>query len=374
MSLKKVIIVFLGIFFCLSCSTDLQKRHYRKGYYVARNKSKDHSVDNKRSVHNKEFNKLPSDKITLSNEDREEVAMTSEPVYSQPIQKKDEIKIIPPAKNTSRIISNLRSEIEPYHQANSIYSKPKSESSESSSSKADNLLYAIGSIVGLMTYGLIRKKRNEVFKLVRWAKKNKAKSRILIGISQATLASLGIIIGKQLSQLGYQTSDTLEYAFSGLMGLGFLSLLMRKQKSSFTLLDSFDLDRMSHLAIGLSFFALTTGIGNRLESHREQFSPIGKAVEVFHYNHSDEGLLQSPQSQKNDNGDSVALGFSIFFLILLCIAILLGALLLACSLSCQGNDAGAFAVVILGLFLIVLLIIQISKMVKRHREETGKLE
>ena len=255
-------------------------------------------------------------------------------------------------------------------------------------------LYLLGGLIGLLTLGLFRSNRKKILKLTRWANSNKWKSRALIASAQTGLAYSGVMAGMELYDLNYMTSDNLEYVYTGLMIAGAALSYDWGKKKKYTLLNNFSRKKVGFLAIAISFFMLSFGVGNRLKSNSKQITPMGYAVaqsfniektEVAEYafNLENTELNLSYQAMLNDNNRNFAqpdttyhvyvnkeqpsssggksagaiIGYALLGIILT--LLILG---LSCAAACaSSNGAVGSSIIILGIICIVFMWIGIAK-------------
>lgn len=310
--MRKYLLILLGCSLLMSCSIHIEKRLYSKGYYVditANNHiksgkqgnagSNDNLLNqNQLATNNSKTNTkiaIPKGSEIVKTDITADDNMLASVGTTQPIAWGAKNKITYPDDDIKTLASSK-------NKPDTVVLKPNIESKENKNN--DLTLYALAALLGLVTFGLFRVGQRLSLNVTRWASKNKLKTKVLIALLQIGIGVLGVLTGKDFFKLGYNFSDSLEYIFGGLMGLGFLYLILNREKDSVMVLRSFYLRKFCHMVMVLSFFMLTIGIGNKLGDHRAQISPLGYVAEIADntiYKQASPTLVN--QVQKNDKED-----------------------------------------------------------------------
>lgn len=310
--MRKYLLIFLGISLLFSCNIHIEKRLYRKGYYVevnANNHIKSgkqrNAVSNENLKNQTELvtnHSLTNNKISIPIGDeivRKDIAVddnmvasvgSTEPITTVDKNKityaNDDLKPLATSKNKPTII--LKTDVESNKNTN-----------------ADSDLYILAALMGLVVFGLFRFSQRISLNVSRWASKNKIITKLLIAMMQINIGYFGVMTGKGLFALGHTFSNRLEYIFGGIIALAILNLLLSKPKDNVMVLRSYYLRKLNFLAIMLSYFMITVGIGNKLGDHRTQISPLGYVVEksydaICHPASSTLGTTDSKQSSSDE--------------------------------------------------------------------------
>ncbi|MCU7551601.1 hypothetical protein OCK74_20940 [Chitinophagaceae bacterium LB-8] len=136
----------------------------------------------------------------------------------------------------------------------------------------------IYSSTALMAIAIIAVMRNfRGMQVTRWAKANPRKTQVLITVLQIAIIFLGLLIGYNLKELGYQLSTTATVVFGTILCIGFFSIPFLPKRNTIALPVTLNRDRIAYLSIILSAFALMVITGNRIE---DQFpnSPLSHTL------------------------------------------------------------------------------------------------
>ena len=357
-NIKNKIVFLLGVSLLISCSLQLEKRLYTKGYYI--------QISRKKNLLLEKNNDLSTNEPLL----KKEIAIQKRNEITRPLDITDDNALTAnnATKSIIRLPKNYFKNQSPHLTSKSVASKNsdvnsgdinsgdlKFDSSRQKNEHSDGNLYLLAALMGASTFGLFRLNRPISLKATRWAKKNKLKSRGLIAVLQTGLGTIGVLVGKNLHELGYSFSNNLHYTFGVLMSLGFLNLILNEEKGKLLVLKSFYFRKISHLAIGLSLFATTIGIGNKIGEHSSQITPLGHAIEKM-------DTAFSPHDDSNSElkiakrGGEAALALQTVGYIILGTFVLLGLIGLSCLAWCSGGTAVGLPVTIGCIALFVLMI------------------
>lgn len=232
-------------------------------------------------------------------------------------------------------------------------------------------------------------------KLSVWAKHHPAYARIIIVISRCLLVLIGYFLGTQLIKSGNQLSPLWIYFFIGIFFITAASYPSDRSSKTYTK------RKWNDLVVASCGFLIVVSMSNQLNKLFSVYENAyaTKTIEPSRYkNPQAEKLLEQYKSGekktfsakekriiKNEfkyqlgqyakakitgnkkEGDEVAL------IILACIAavglffLLAG---LACSISCNGSDAAAIVVFVLGTAAIVFGLVMLIKSIKRKRQKS----
>lgn len=129
----------------------------------------------------------------------------------------------------------------------------------------DGWIYSGAGLAAITIMSAIRYFHLRVLKITRWAKKNPAKTQVLITVAQIVILFAGLLIGYDLKQLGYQLSDTPTYIFGAILLAGFLSTRFLPKRKNIAIPVVVNKDRIAYMGIILSAFVLMIFTGNRVE-------------------------------------------------------------------------------------------------------------
>ena len=218
---------------------------------------------------------------------------------------------------------------------------------------SDIFLYLLFAALALIVFGFLKKSRSLTFKGTKWANKNRIKAKWLIVFCQLGLVILGLAIGKNLGDLNYTFSNSIQYVFMGMMTIAFFGLWINDKQEKVRFLRVFYLRKVGHLVLGLSFLGLTIGIGNNFSEHRNSFSSSTQLEEKI-YTPSGDSVDMTLSVYTEPNEASVA-GFVILYIVL-ALALICGLLILACASYCWGGPAfGTFAsAIFIGIIFLVI--------------------
>jgi len=111
----------------------------------------------------------------------------------------------------------------------------------------------------------INRIRTKVLKMTRWSKANPRKAQLLITGLQVVLLPLGIFLGNNLKELGYDLSYTTALVFGIILLIGFLYVPFLPQRRTIVLPKQGNRQRFAFISIALSAFALMVFFGNKLQ-------------------------------------------------------------------------------------------------------------
>lgn len=364
--MNRILIPAFIMLFLFSCSIHLEKRVYNKGYYLQITKKKKSELRNGQvenetnessaKASSAKLNSITNDDshLVLSNNNNENLNKRAD---EKILNKEDnpENKITVSSNNHTGIKrkSNLKSDH--YSNVSTFVNKRKTI--------GDYLLGIVTAIAGISVFGLLRMKRKRTFKITEWAKRNKWKSRFIIGGIQTLLGTVGILTGFEMSETGFSLSDNTEFLYGGLMSAGFLSLLRKKE--SFILLNSFDRMKLGHILIGTAFFATTVGVGYKLSENRQQNTPLGTIME--NTNFSEYSNVNTSMKTAFSASTESEVGWLIFLYVILTLLLIAGLAVLSCAAFCGGGGALGIPVLLGSIIIIVLVIRAMSRSVKRRK-------
>jgi len=130
---------------------------------------------------------------------------------------------------------------------------------------SDGWIYSAAALAATIIVLTIRHFHIPVLKITRWAKKNPRKTQLLITVAQILILSLGLLIGYDLKELGYQISNIPTFIFGATLLAGFLSTRFLPKRKSIAMPVVVNRDRMAYMSIILSAFVIMVITGNRVE-------------------------------------------------------------------------------------------------------------
>lgn len=362
--MKSKIVVVLGILILLgSCGISIEKRRYNKGFHIQTN-TKKRSANTSSQKEN-----LTKDRQNKSVSNDKSVAQTTTVATEQntSLISTDINEVVENESNNtveqSISANNVVTEQELYQQQNLVEengSETKNELSKSEdSSNMDYYLYGLSALMALSAFGLIRSKKVNLFRVTKWANKNKRSSKVLITLNHVVIGGLGLALGNELYQGGVEISTTSQYVFSSVALLSAGYLLVNEKKNKISIWGSYFKNKFAHVLIGASLFATFTGIGNTVNSDVAQVTPVGHLASYV-TSDNDHKKVQitdtkldlkevEPGSKSKGSGGMIAL-----FIILGILALAVTAVA-ACAVGCSGSAIGAIAVGVLGTGLAVWL-------------------
>lgn len=395
--MKKKHLILLGLTLLLSCNIRFEKRLYNNGYYVditAKHYSK-HVDANDISAKNNLQGAMPS--FTDNAKPANDVVVSSKNNLNESLIGQDDNAVAsiratePILSFQNRFVSN-KSHIE-YSTFFANFSKQTSKIAkadnytEKESENADIKMLLFAAFLGLTLFGFFRFVKAKSFRASRWAQSHKVTSKILIGLMQISNTALGILIGKDLSALGYHFSNSLEYIAGGIMVIGLIGMALNQRKDGPMLVRQFYLKKLSIITICMSFFMISTAIGNKISSHRQQISPLGYIAEKIDntvWNQSNTSLsseksdsetepakaLTTKKHKENKVKSSKAVYSGLLALwIILSALLILGLVILVCFLFCNYTYGAAVPLLILTVALAIALPLLIVRWTKRQREK-----
>lgn len=116
--------------------------------------------------------------------------------------------------------------------------------------------------------------------MTRWSKANPRKAQLLITGLQIVLLPLGIIVGNNLKELGYEFSNTTSLVFGTIILLGFFYVPFLPQRKTIVLPSHLNRQRFAFMSIALSSFVMMILFGNSLQDKYPN-SSITKAVKAI---------------------------------------------------------------------------------------------
>jgi len=129
----------------------------------------------------------------------------------------------------------------------------------------DGWIYSAAAIAATIIVASIRYFHARVLKITRWAKQNPRKTQVVITVVQILILSLGLLIGYDLKELGYQFSDTPIFIFGIILSVGFFSTPFLPKRKSIAIPAAVNRDRIAYMSIVLSAFVIMVVTGNRVE-------------------------------------------------------------------------------------------------------------
>jgi len=129
----------------------------------------------------------------------------------------------------------------------------------------DGWIYSATALAAISIVATIRHFHLRVLKITRWAKENPGKTQVFITVAQILILFLGLLIGYDLKELGYQLSDIPTFVFGTILSAGFLFIPFLPKRKAIAIPAAVNKDRMAYMSIILSAFVLMIITGNRVE-------------------------------------------------------------------------------------------------------------
>lgn len=343
----------------LSCSMELEKRRYNKGFYS--------------KVHKKQKNKgtIPVSEPVVVKERK------VQKVETVVVLKEQHPPQIPVEENTSASSEPIQhsgkpeseGKSEPFEKVVSTGGVPEVVAEEENTNN-DHLAYLLAGGMFLTTVAFLRGKRKLSYKGMRWARQNKWKGRFLIAGLQFALAVLGCLTGVELINNGIQFSEQANWAFKGSMLLGFglaaVSLgsnVIKDPRRVF-------LSKIGHLVIGISAFGICTTEANKRSAVFSWDNTYASVIiPLVDDSFSKNEIPESPPIQSASAVNNVNANWLTFLYVLLAIGIVIGLAAACCAIACEFGNAAGVAATIGAVLLLVLIIYGMSRHVKRVRAE-----
>lgn len=349
----------------VSCNFHIEKRRYFKGYYVERSASR-HAVP---QTNNQEFPAIPQEALASASKSQElrDVSVSASTA-----------SVILPVKQTKANPFNYVKSAPVKHQSQTFsQSQKRSKKSTASVKKknSDGFLYGLSALMGLSLFAFIRKFKSTTLKITNWAAKNKIESQALIAGLQIIFAGLGIAVGKNLADMGYELSNTAAYIFGGILVASFFNSLRQKASKKIDLFKSFFRRKLSFLVIIVSSFMTMIHAGNQFKNPEAVKNPVSHLLQKYDDNSSlraDKTTVNSEvsapahkETMRSKAGKGGLVALYIFLGILLGGALLILCCLTWCLTAMEGAGAAGILLSIVVTGLSVLLFVVVIKAMRR---------
>jgi len=116
--------------------------------------------------------------------------------------------------------------------------------------------------------------------MTRWAKAKPVKAQVLITVLQLALMALGIFLGNNLKELGYEFSNTTAFVFTAIIVIGFIYVPFLPKRNTIALPKVVNRQRFAFMSIALSSFVMMVLFGNKLQDTYPN-SPITMVVKAI---------------------------------------------------------------------------------------------
>ena len=370
----KKIFFFVVISLIISCNFHIEKRRYFKGYHVEISKS-NYSVKEKEGNHTLS----PEDIIVNRKIELGHLAKHTSTIIANNTKSNFNSN----TKTNSKYIDNTSKQISSKTQNSGSFRTTKNKSKilldvnskKKKNSWDDFYLYGLAGFIGLSIFTFVKKFKIVILKISTWAAKNKKKSQVFIGMIQTTFAVLGVFIGKEFHDLGYDFSSDNSYIFTGLLFIGVILLIRQKISSTKELLKSFFRQKMMHLTIALSSLMLMTVVGNNLGTNNPSKSLAGYLFEKIHIVKLERQKSKVEYSESKTSADKKSrsekgalVGLYTFLAILMGI-VLMG---LTCAVWCWAiisAEVGILAIAVVATIAMILLSIFVISAMRRSIDE-----
>lgn len=368
--MKKTVLFLLGILLIASCNITLEKRIYTKGYFIQFSRNdvllRKNVIDSVKQSDPYEINKTCYPEVGLIERKAIEINTKSNKKEIAPVS----LTILP-----------LDCSSQSYFKEGKLFNKFRSNSSEQDEIKldkalknrdkksdinTDTFLYFLALFMGFVVYGMFKMKTHSSLKAMKWADRNKLKTRIAIALLQVGLFTLGLITGISLRELGYAVSDTLQYIFSGILILAFINSIFNEAREKLLLFDTFHLKKLGHLIIGISIFMITISIGNRTNTYINQSSAPITVLEQIN-----NSVYQAPPLIAKRDTDIYGDGWLILLYVLLALLLLAGLFILTCAAWCSTGATLGLPTTILSILIMILVINGMVRSVKNRKYKSS---
>lgn len=351
--------VLMSICSCQNIS--FQKRKHLKGFYIAsapRLKSSENNAS-------QSFDTTPTKLRPRKNEITEPTALpkriaidSHEPVFHpEESNSQKEILTISPKdqplfeKKETRTTSN---------KITVTSKKPIALNEKSARNWGEFIGYFLGA--GLLGYLAFHRASKRKYAATDWAKRNPKKTIAFILLSLTTVFAGNLFAGHLLGQMGFTSSKSVQYT---LMGLTAATLAVFPVKGAPYNIMGTKIKQRSRMFVLLTLLlsGITLNSGIRMASNQSLSYTESKIEHIF--NHS-VGMEQRPRYE----GGELAIRVAATILIIvgsIALAFLLA--ILACNLSCGGQEVLAVVVLVLGIgALVVGIIFSMRALWKRKQE------
>ena len=129
----------------------------------------------------------------------------------------------------------------------------------------DGWIYSGTTLLALFIWAVIRRFHAQAWKVTRWAKEHPRKTQALLTVIQVIILALGLLVGYDLKELGYQVGTGPAIIFGTILTTGFLSIRFLPKRSPLALPALVNRDRIAYMGIALSAYVLMVVTGNRIE-------------------------------------------------------------------------------------------------------------
>lgn len=292
--MKKFLFILFGIILFVSCNVHVEKRLYRKGYYVEVTPNSHRTVINKNNLVSNHDEMASTHKPVVETNDNNKILIPNENVFPSGDLQPDNVTVASANNNIDLVsiykVPSTRFNVINSNEESGITMQDKSDDAKvetietaEANKNGDANLYLLTLLMASVVIAVFKFSQSLSLKIGRWAKKNKVITKVIMTLLQMKIGVMGILTGKELFEMGYSFSDSMEYVFGGLMLIPFLYLLLSKPKDEVMVMKSYYLRKLSVLGLVLPFYMLTVAIGNKLEDERAQISPLGIIVQKTYY-------------------------------------------------------------------------------------------
>ncbi|MBL0340812.1 MAG: hypothetical protein IPP71_07760 [Bacteroidetes bacterium] len=368
-------LISLAILTCLmvSCSVDVQKRHYRSGYHI--------SISKKYSPH-KKSNPTKEELTFLQNKSKSissfsaatpaqlDIQKAHYPVLSHHGQLTDVNNIKTGLNSEFSNSPDLRSPLTHLQQKNfknktSAPSNRISNHSHPNKKQHDSWFLAFAGAIALLLNFTFKPFIPRTRKIGYWSLNNRKVARGLHFIAHTLLAGCGLFIGKQLHELGILTSDVTTFSLAAFTSLVALLYPVRKHKSGL-FKNTYAKQKLFALTMVLCGFSLFINIGDRYAENDWKYGiGVSSNRQIANATFSSTSSSISQTYHQQDKTKEVVLT------VVTCLVSLLLTFLIAagsCGLACSGQEGLSVVVLVIGIPALILGTVAVVKSIWKPKK------
>lgn len=355
--MKHLTLILITLLLLSSCSFELEKRRYMKGYHVSFNSNSNRSVKKDSEAGKKHFSDNLNNRLESPAQYASEYpvpAATSDLTASADDQiyhfrVNPEARNVFEKKNVKSVQNTVKVPVEKPDENLSIIKESSGKKSESGNAlaKLSGLLLLVGSV---LFAPLVPRFRQQGY----WAVNNRYLTRGILFALQSLIAVLGFSAGFLLAKSGYQTDSATVYGLTGLASALMLTYPHRKIKRGF-FKNSYAKQKWFAFLLSMTGLMLFAQLGNSFSTKETSF-PVSTGLPAVESYAADQ-VQAVPEEGISDSGRITLTVFIIIFCVLLCMAIAV----LSCALACSGMGALAAILLVIGIPAVIIATVHGTK-------------
>jgi len=367
------LVAYLSLLFIVSaCSSvhHVEKRRYKKGYFIQWNKKEVKNVkQNHESIFSNDVELLNQQKTKDKTANQVAVDVKKTPSISETKEDYFFTENKSSNDNTTSIFPAPTVSKTTYH------SKSRNSTSKISTIKksTDTGLYLISGIIGAIIMSLFFANKKRAKKVSKWASENPKKTVTAILGTKSVLALGALHFGSMLHSSGYNFSENSLFVLLSLFSVSAVFYPIRKkQKGIFK--QGYLKQKTHDIVLATLGFSMMLSLGN-VSSQDPNYLPILNPItnqtsieEEYIPVMSDE----TAESKNSSDEDTFGKVVGTIFIVAAFLGLLLLLAMLSCSISCNGQEALAIVVFIGGLIALIALLVHVLKLVwskQQYRNE-----